>query len=118
MTFTKHDQAKARFDLLPPKALWEMVNVFTYGGVKYTENNWRKCQEPNRFVGAAMRHLIAWRMGEKKDYESQLHSLAHAAASCLMALGLELQDSDPSYLKLQSQVAVMNGRAAKAKAGG
>ena len=38
----KHDENKARWDLLPMGATSEIVDVLTYGAKKYAPDNWRK----------------------------------------------------------------------------
>lgn len=88
-TGMKFDQEKARYDLLPFKALAEIVSVLTYGAKKYAPENWRKVEHPkSRYFAAALRHLVAWFGGERLDPESGHHHLAHAAC-CIMFL-LEL----------------------------
>lgn len=82
----KHDQDKARWDLLPMRAVSDIVNVLTYGAKKYAPNNWRKVEDARaRYYAAALRHLIAWWMGEERDKESGLPHLAHAGC-CLIFL--------------------------------
>jgi len=87
--FVKHDKGKLRYDLIPPK-IWEaLAEVFTYGAVKYGENNWRECDNPQRFIAALYRHLIAWQKGEIYDAESGIHHLAHAMVNVAFLLELE-----------------------------
>lgn len=85
----KHDTGKLRYDLVPAKALAEVVAVLTHGASKYDDENWYKVlKEPNgprRYYAAVMRHLEAWRQGEVVDKETGLHHLAHATC-CLMFL--------------------------------
>jgi hypothetical protein len=87
----KHDQGKARYDLLPFKALEEVVLVLTFGANKYAPDGWR--QVPNhkpRYFAACLRHLVAWFFkGEIRDPESGLHHLAHAACCVLFMLELD-----------------------------
>lgn len=84
----KHDGDKPRTDLLPPSSLMDTARVMGFGATKYGEDNYLRGDglEPRRLVGAAMRHLLQHLMGEAVDAESGLPHLAHAAASCLMAL--------------------------------
>lgn len=92
----KNDAGKTRFDLLPPRALWAVADVITFGATKYGPDNWRGV-ERQRWFAAAMRHLWAWMLGEKRDPESGLPHLAHAACSILFLL-----DIDEEYPCLQS----------------
>lgn len=73
--FLKFDQAKPRYELIPPEAMLAMAEVLTYGAKKYKPNNWRQVNDPNRYVGAALRHLYAYLGGETHDPESKLHHL-------------------------------------------
>jgi len=75
----KHDAGKARFSLLPPKPLMELIQVFTTGAEKYGEGNWQKGLKWIRTFDAVQRHLWAWRSGENKDPEDGLSHLSHAA---------------------------------------
>jgi hypothetical protein len=82
----KHDAGKPRFSLLPWRELWSVVSVLEYGAVKYGENNWQKVPDaPRRYFDAAMRHMSAWRAGERDDYESGLPHLSHAICCLLFA---------------------------------
>lgn len=86
----KFDSGKNRLDLLPFKALQKVGNVMTFGAKKYGDSNWRSVQGWEwRYFGAAMRHLFAWKLGEKTDPETGESHLAHAAACILFMLELE-----------------------------
>lgn len=87
----KHDAGKARWDLLPMGATAAVVDVLTYGARKYAPDNWRFVPDARtRYYAAAMRHLVAWWRGERRDSESGLPHLAHAAC-CLLFLA-EIDD--------------------------
>ena len=80
----KHDSDKLRYDLLPVEPIEEVVGVLTYGSKKYADNNWQHVEPyADRYYAAAMRHLQAWRKGEKYDPETKQHHLAHCIC-CLM----------------------------------
>lgn len=84
---TKYDAGKARWDLLPLRSLSAVVDVLTYGAAKYEPENWRTVPDARaRYTAAAMRHLVAWQLGEASDPESGLPHLAHASC-CLLFLG-------------------------------
>lgn len=82
----KHDAGKARWDLLPYNAVTEVVEVFTYGAQKYGDRNWEKGIASDRFLAAAMRHIVARVEGRRceTDVESGQYHLAHAVANLLM----------------------------------
>jgi hypothetical protein len=77
----KYDEGKARIDLIPPELLIALGEVLQHGAAKYGERNWEKGMNWGRCYAAAMRHLLAWSMGEEIDAESGLPHLAHAATN-------------------------------------
>jgi hypothetical protein len=80
----KLDNGKLRWDLLLYAEVEDIVKVLSFGALKYEDNNWMKVDNAeNRYFAAAMRHLVAWRKGEKIDPESKLPHLAHAACNLL-----------------------------------
>lgn len=81
----KDDQEKARMDLLPPDALYEVAEVLTFGAKKYAARNWEKGIAYGRVIGAALRHIFAIMRGEDRDPETGLLHAAHAIC-CLMFL--------------------------------
>lgn len=89
----KHDQAKARFDLIPPAAEKLLADVLTFGATKYAPNNWKLLEDASeRYIAAALRHINAHRRGEALDDETELPHLAHAM--CCLAFILELQHGE------------------------
>ena len=82
----KHDTNKLRFDLLPAKAVEEIVAVYTYGANKYAPRNWEQGIEYSRIYAATQRHLHAYWSGQDLDEESALPHLAHAAFGLLALL--------------------------------
>lgn len=87
----KDDDGKARFDLLPPDALWEVVRVYTVGAGKYGDRNWEQGIRYGRVFAAICRHAFSWWRGERADQETGIHHLAHAAWNCLALLAYELR---------------------------
>jgi hypothetical protein len=80
----KYDYEKPQLYLLPPKTLYEVGKVLTFGAEKYDPHNWRKVDDlQNRYSSAAMRHILAHIDGEDLDEETGLSHLAHAIC-CLM----------------------------------
>lgn len=66
--FTKHDDGKVcRPELVPAPIVHALGVVYAKGAIKYDDENWRSAIDPQRWVGAAERHLLAWRMGETHD---------------------------------------------------
>ena len=88
----KDDPGKARWDLLPWKQVKSVVDVLTFGARKYADNNWQAVESPReRYFAAVMRHIEAWWGGEKNDFESGLHHLAHAACCLIFMMWFDEQ---------------------------
>jgi hypothetical protein len=83
----KDDKEKSRVDLIPPWTLLSVGKVLAHGAAKYGEDNWTRVENAdNRYYAAALRHLLAWRIGDHTDdSESGLPHLSHAIC-CLMFL--------------------------------
>ena len=91
----KYDEAKADWDLVPVGVLPKIITVLQFGAQKYAPDNWMRV--PNgrkRYYNALMRHMEAWRAGEKKDPESGLSHLAHAGCCMFFLLWLEDQPQE------------------------
>lgn len=87
----KDDARKNRFDLIPWKALNEMVKVLTWGATHYGDRNWMKVENPRaRYFAALHRHLYQWVEGEKIDPGTGAHHLACAGVNILFLLTLDL----------------------------
>jgi hypothetical protein len=94
MTGVKRDRGKPRWSLLPWGALASVVGVLEYGASKYDVDNWKRVENPRqRYFDAAMRHLLAWHMGEVHDPESGLPHLAHAVCCVLFLLWFDTEGS-------------------------
>lgn len=87
--FVKHDSGKLLWDLLPWHATEEVVEVLTYGARKYTPNNWRNAEGTSRFFAAAMRHIVSYITGQKRDPETGIHHLAHAICNLMFIIEWE-----------------------------
>lgn len=85
--FKKFDSGKSRMELLDPGFLLEMGRVMAMGAQKYGEGNWELCEDPSRYLGAMLRHVMeALEKGSDcEDVESELATMAHAAINCMMA---------------------------------
>lgn len=82
----KFDGGKLQYGLLPPAALKATVEILTFGAEKYEPDNWKYVPDSKRrYFDAAMRHLWAWKAGEKDDPETGKNHIAHAMC-CLMFL--------------------------------
>lgn len=76
---------KPQLHLVPPASLIHEAKAMENGAKKYGPFNWR---HPDRkvnasvYVGAAMRHLLAYFDGEDVAQDSLVHHLGHAKACC------------------------------------
>ena len=89
----KDDDGKPRWDLLPFAEIEEVVKVLTYGARRYGDHNWRQVENArDRYLAAALRHIVTHRQGARLDDESGMPHLAHAIASLLFIMALEHDD--------------------------
>lgn len=90
-TAGRFNENKTRYDLVAPYAMEELAKVYTYGTIKYDDDNWWKGLKWKKDVlGCIFRHVWKWVRGEKYDDESGLHHLAHAAWNCFTLMEYEL----------------------------
>ncbi len=86
----RFSEGKIRHDLVAPWALNEIARVYTYGTIKYDDDNWWKGLKWKKDVfGCILRHVWKWFRGERDDDESGLHHLAHAAWNCMALMEYE-----------------------------
>lgn len=91
MTANKEFEGKSRWSLIPFNSLEELLKVYEFGSKKYEDNNWKKGLKYSKIFDALQRHIVNewWNNAANKDYESELHPLAHAAFWCLMVIHME-----------------------------
>ncbi len=105
----RFSEGKIRHDLVAPWALEQIARVYTYGTIKYDDDNWWKGLRWKKDVfGCIIRHIWAWFRGEINDDESGLHHLAHAAWNCLALMEYErnsigIDDRVPYVLDLMDK---------------
>lgn len=91
MTAAKKDDGKPRMDLIPPEALMALGEVLGFGARKYADRNWEQGMDWGRFVGAAMRHFVAWQAGEDEDPESGMPHLWHVLTNIAFLTAFEVR---------------------------
>jgi hypothetical protein len=79
----RYNTGKARYDLLEPYAIEQLVKVFTRGAEKYAPHNWLKGLPWMEVVASLERHLAAFKQGEDFDKETELLHMAHVAWNAL-----------------------------------
>ena len=96
MSKPKETAGKPRWELMPFDALELVAKVLTHGATEYEDEGWRAQENGARvYFAAAMRHLSAWRRGERIDPKSGLPHLAHAACNVLIVLVHDERNSTP-----------------------
>ncbi len=81
---------KAPINLIPPVALVHEALAFQNGAEKYGAFNWREKRVlASVYIGAALRHLLAYADGEDRAADSGLHHLAHVRACLAILLDAE-----------------------------
>lgn len=89
----KDDKEKNRLDLIEPEFIEGVGKVLTFGANKYEPNNWQKVDDAeDRYYAAALRHLMAWRRGEKTDIESGISHLDHVACNIMFLQHFEREE--------------------------
>lgn len=74
----------ARFDMIPPKFLWELAEHYGRGQIKYPSDenglpNWQRGYSWRLSYAAMQRHIHLWATGESYDQETGSHHLIAAA---------------------------------------
>lgn len=87
--FVKADDGKLKWSLMPFEQLEDVVKVLQNGALKYSPDNWKKCDDPKRYKDALMRHTVAYMKGEKVDKEDNISHLAHAICNCLFLMWMD-----------------------------
>jgi hypothetical protein len=108
-TAGRFSAGKIRHDLLPPWSIDQIAQVYTYGTIKYDDDNWWKGLKWKKDVfGCILRHIWKWFRGEVNDDESGLHHLAHAAWNCIALMeyernGIGIDDRVPYVLDMMDE---------------
>lgn len=98
-TFKKFDSDKTMFQLIPPKALEKVAQVFTHGAHKYGKFNFRNKGEWSRYIGAIHRHMNAFEdcidfdASSKESHGVNLYHMAQVATNALILL--DAYDNNP-----------------------
>lgn len=77
---------RARFDLIPWDALWELAELYGAGALKYDDHNWLKGYKWSLSFAAMMRH--AWKFWSRKEDIDPETKVNHLAAVAWHALAL------------------------------
>jgi len=82
----------ARFDLLPPDAMWAVAEQYGRGSLKYEDRNWEKSYSWSLSFAAMMRHAWQFWGGEDIDADSGSPHMAAVAWHALALLTFYLRE--------------------------
>lgn len=83
----KFDTGKTRWDLMDFGILNEVAEVITIGADRYGDDNYKKVKPfKPRYIGAAIRHWVAWITGEVLDPDTGKHHLAHMICNLIFLI--------------------------------
>jgi len=89
----KADQGKLMLELIPVSAYEGLGEVLTYGAEKYEPNGWKQV-EPERYVGALLRHFTAYLNGEVFDKESGLRHIDQVMCNAMFLSHFERSEPE------------------------
>jgi len=78
----RETEGKLRYDLIPAECLRRSAINLTKGAEKYGPDNWRKGMSTSVFMAALLRHIQAYRLGDRNE--------DHLAAALFNIYGLML----------------------------
>lgn len=81
--FEKQDDGKLRLSLIEPQFIKGTAEVLTLGAEKYSAGNWKNCEDRARYEDALLRHIYDYLQGNKRDDESGVSHLYHAACNLM-----------------------------------
>ena len=87
--FKKFDTKKIDLTFAPAELIESVSKVMAFGAKKYGRDNWKKCENPNDYIAATLRHLYAILKGEEIDSETGFAHIDHAA--CCIAFLVWMQ---------------------------
>jgi len=76
------------YKTFPYEEIEKVAEIYTYGAKKYADNNWQKV-DPDRYVSAFMRHMMALRLGKIYDEESGFEHRHHALWNIITLIWFE-----------------------------
>jgi len=93
----KWDTGKLDYTLLEPLFLQEMAKIMTLGEKNHPkvggEPSWRLV-EAEAYLKALLRHIQAYRLGERVDQEMGTKHLAHAAVNAMFVMYFDMKEEE------------------------
>jgi len=94
---------KLRWQIVPWREIEALAEVFDFGARKRGErgsHSWERMGDVREeYFAKIMRHVTAWRLGERSDPESGRSHLYHAAADLLILAALDRAYDRPGTRK-------------------
>lgn len=87
----RYDLGKLQWQLLPEDAIEKIVEIYTHGSIKYTDENWRKGMKWKRMIGSLKRHTKAFTVGEDIDADSGCLHLSQIAWNAISLIWYQLE---------------------------
>jgi hypothetical protein len=84
----KQSKVLYRFDLLDPRAMFEMTKVLAEGAEKYGEDNWRNIDVRDH-LNHLLVHTYAYLAGDKSD-----EHLSHIMCRAMFAQAVAIQEEE------------------------
>ena len=81
--FVKADTNKIQPTLIDGEWYEDTCRVLGFGAEKYSKDNWKKCEDINRYIDALERHLIEVKKGYFIDPESGCSHFAHISCNAM-----------------------------------
>lgn len=75
---SKNNRNKIMMELVDLEWVEDVAAILTYGAEKYAPGNWKQGLPEDEIVGAILRHIKAYRSGERYDPETGFDHRAHA----------------------------------------
>ena len=87
----KFDEDKLQWWIFPFRAAGCIVRVMMFGANKYAVDNWKHVKPPERYLRAAIGHIIDWKEKSEFDEETGFSHLWHSGCCLIFAIWLELE---------------------------
>jgi len=94
----KYDKGKIDLTLIPVEAVYAIARVQEFGTIKYARDGWKRVPDgQNRYLSAALRHLMLHLAGQTIDGETQLAHLDQALCNLAFIAALRYMDRPEAF---------------------
>ena len=99
--FKKDDDGKLKPTLIDSLFLSAFASVLTKGAKKYGKDNWKECDDLDRYKDALERHWLLYKTGQKNDRETGISHLAHIACSAMFLFYFDMEEKILDYVDFE-----------------